>query len=56
MAIESGKPVWLKSGSPQMVVKFKTIDNLWLCTWFEGHKVLEHAFAEAQLTEEEPED
>ena len=53
---KSGDIVVLKSGnSPEMTVKETcNIDNnpnecLVLCTWFDGKKVTEHEFHEAQL-------
>ncbi len=54
MAISNGSTVWLKSGSPQMTVKFKNSKEEYTCTWFIGSEVKEHSFSPEQLTEEKP--
>ncbi len=54
MAIQNGTIVWLKTGSPRMTVKNKTIAEDWVCNWFVGFEVKEHNFKAEQLTETEP--
>lgn len=54
MEIQDGAQVWLKSGGPQMTVKWKDMNDDWLCSWFVGTEIKEHSFSEAQLTTEDP--
>jgi uncharacterized protein YodC (DUF2158 family) len=54
MSIQNGTIVWLKSGSPSMTVKWKTINGDWLCAWFDKTTIKEHTFSLEQLTEENP--
>lgn len=52
--IERGMSVWLRSGGPEMSVKTQTGNGSWLCSWFVGADVKEHAFMAEQLTDQNP--
>lgn len=54
MALLEGTTVWLKTGGPAMSIKFKTMNDTYQCSWFEGKNIKEHDFAEGQLTTEDP--
>lgn len=48
--IKVGMVVRLKSGGPQMTVKFYTISGTWQCSWFDTKGELKESdFAEEQL-------
>lgn len=50
--IKAGMLVKLKSGGPEMTVKFFTVNGTWLCSWFDTKGELKEAdFAAEQLEE-----
>ena len=55
MAFEKGTSVWLKIGSPKMIIKYRDTKQQLVCNWFVGEEIREHAFREEQLTETKPE-
>ncbi|WP_084694601.1 DUF2158 domain-containing protein [Chryseobacterium vrystaatense] len=49
--IKEGIKVKLKSGGPEMTVKFESDlgEGLWVCSWFVGNELKEGTFSEDQL-------
>lgn len=51
--LKVGDIVWLKSGSPKMVVDFLK-ETSCICVWFDGTKRIEGNFKSDTLTKEDP--
>lgn len=48
-----GDVVWLKSGSPKMVIDYVK-ENSCICVWFDNNKRVEGNFQKNTLTKEDP--
>lgn len=51
--LKVGDVVWLKAGSPKMVVDYVK-ENSCICVWFDGTKRVEGNFRPDTLTKEDP--